>query len=113
MGIHSARQKLPEVITLGASRYTIVPKNKEWFLENQCHGQCRWPAMEVDIVVDQSDTELANTIIHECLHLCYREWQIKPRCGEERTVTGLGFALSALWAQNPDIVEYISNLLET
>lgn len=104
---------LPGTITLGASTYTLIQRNREWYLEHSVHGQCRWPDMEVDLVTEgQKPTEIANTLIHECLHLCYREWNVKPRCGEERTVTSLGFALTALYAQNPDLLAAIGYLLE-
>ena len=106
-------QLIPSTLTLGATMYTIVLRNNEWCLEHGCHGQVRWPDMEMDIVTEgQAPSEIANTLIHECLHLCYREWQIKPKCGEERTVTSLGFALTALYAQNPDLMAGVQSLLE-
>jgi hypothetical protein len=105
--------QFPDYIILGASTYTFVPRNKEWMDEVGCCGRCRWPDMEVDIVTEgQSISEIVNTIIHECLHLCYREWNIKPRCGEERTVTSLGFALTALYSQNPELTAALAALLE-
>jgi len=104
---------LPTQVTLGGSTYKIVPRNREWYDLSGCAGQCRWPDMEMDIVTEgQQPSDLANTLIHECLHLCYREWNIKPRCGEERTVTSLGFALTALYAQNPDLSVSVQTLLE-
>lgn len=104
---------IPDTLTLGATIYTIVLRNKAWCLEHECHGQCRWPDMEVDLVTEgQRPSEIANTLIHECLHLCYREWNIKARCGEERTVTSLGFALTSLFHQNPDLLVTIQALLE-
>lgn len=104
---------VPNQVTLGGSTYTFIPRDGEWMDTSGCAGQCRWPDMEVDIVTEgQTVTEIVNTIIHECLHLCYREWNIKARCGEERTVTSLGFALTALYAQNPNLLSAISALLE-
>lgn len=104
--------KLPPSVKLGATTYRLIERDKAWFDEHELAGQCRWPDMEVDIVTAQAPSEVANTIIHECLHLCYREWNIKPRCGEERTVTSLGYALAALYKQNPQLLAYIQRLLE-
>jgi len=103
----------PTHLTLGGTKYTLTCRTREWMLEHEVHGQCVWPDMNVDIVTEgQAPSEIANTLIHECLHLCYREWQIKPKCGEERTVTSLGFALTALYAQNPDLLILVQSLLE-
>ncbi len=44
--------------------------------------------------------------------MCYQEWHIKPRCGEERTVTALGYAMSALLVQNPDLAACFQRLVE-
>ena len=107
----SLKELLPEYIFLGASTYKVIPRDAEWMELSTCAGQCRWPAMEVDVVYDQAPSEVANTLIHEALHLCYREWQIKPKCGEERTVTALGYALTALYAQNPDLFVSIDALV--
>ena len=102
---------LPSHICLGATTYTVVPRDKAWMEQSGSCGQCRWPDMEVDICYEQSPSEVLNTLLHECLHLCYREWQVKPRCGEERTVTALGFALSALYVQNPDLTRTVDELV--
>ena len=105
---------VPTMIVLGGTRYTILHRNREWYLEHEVYGQVRWPDCEMDVVTEGiTRAELANTLIHECLHLCYREWNIKPRCGEERTVTSLGFALTALYTQNPDLLYAIQTLTES
>jgi len=107
------KELFPTQVSLGGTRYSITCRNREWYLEHEVHGQVVWPDMNMDIVTEgQAPSEIANTFIHECLHLCYREWQIKPKCGEERTVTALGFAITALYAQNPDLTVLIQTLLE-
>ena len=104
---------LPRRLFLGGSIYKVVQRSALWRQAHEVDGQCRFTDMEVDIVVeDRPHTEISNTLIHECLHLCYREFNIKPKCGEERTVTGLGYALNALYAQNPDLLTAIELLQE-
>lgn len=104
---------LPSHIILGGSIYTLHQRSALWRKAEGVDGQCRFDDMEVDLVVeDRPPTEICNTLIHECLHLCYREFNIKAKCGEERTVTALGFAINALYAQNPDLLLAIEALLE-
>lgn len=102
---------LPQTLKIGATKYRIVPRDNEWRDENGVDGQVRFNDLEIDLVTDRPASELANTFIHELLHVCYREWHIKPRCGEERTVTALGFALAALYAQNPTILASLARLM--
>jgi hypothetical protein len=104
------KKLLPSHVAMGATTYIVVPRDGEWMETSGSAGQCRWPDMEVDICYDQAPSEVLNTLLHECLHLCYREWCVKPRCGEERTVTALGFALSALYVQNPDLLRAVDEL---
>lgn len=104
---------LPTVIALGADKYALVQRDREWYLDHEVYGQCRWPDLEVDLVTEGvKHSEIANTLIHECLHLCYRVWNIKSRCGEERTVTSMANAMAALYTQNPDLLTAIAMLLE-
>ena len=103
---------LPSTLKLGASRYKIVARDNEWREKHGVDGQVRFDDMEIDLVSDRPASELLNTLVHEILHVCYREWQIKPKCGEERTVTALGFALTAIYAQNPGLLHTYIDLLE-
>jgi len=103
---------LPKHIKIGGSRYTVVPRDAEWRDDNEVDGLVRPDLLEISIVTeDRPPTEIANTFIHELLHVCYGEWQINPRWHEERTVTSLGYALSAIFAQNPDVLRYIEHML--
>ena len=104
---------LPSVIVLGGSSYKVIQRDAVWREAKEVDGQCRFEDMEVDVVVEgRPASEISNTFIHECLHLCYREFNVKPKCGEERTVTALGFAINALFAQNPDLVYALASLQE-
>jgi hypothetical protein len=104
---------LPSHIILGGSIYKLIQRSALWRDAHHVDGQCRFDDMEVDLAVEgRPASEISNTLIHECLHLCYREFNIKPRCGEERTVTSLGYAVNALYAQNPDLLEALALLQE-
>jgi len=103
---------LPKYIKIGGSRYTCVPRDSEWRDEYGVDGLVRPDLLEISIVTeDRPPTEVANTFIHELLHVCYSEWQISSHWHEERTVTALGYALSAIFAQNPEVMRYIEYML--
>lgn len=104
---------LPRHIILGGSIYKLNQQSALWRKAEGVDGQCRFDDMEVDLVIeDRPVTEICNTLIHECLHLCYREFHIKREGGEERTVTALGYALNALYSQNPSLLTAIELLQE-
>lgn len=95
----------PRRIRIGASQYELIAADARWRAETECDGLCDFDQMKIYVVVeDRPLTEISNTLIHELLHVCYREWHIKPKCGEERTVTALGYALNAVLGQNPELV---------
>lgn len=102
---------LPKHIKIGATRYAVVPRDSEYRSEEGVDGMVSFDTMEINIVTDRPASEVANTFVHELLHVCYREWHIKPKCGEERTVTALGYAMTALYAQNPTVLASIAALL--
>ncbi len=100
-----------DTIHVGATEYKIIQRDAKWRVYSECDGQVRFDDLEIDIVMDRPASELANTIIHELMHVAYREWHIKPGCGEERTVTALGFAMTAIYAQNPELLSWLEDIL--
>ncbi len=102
----------PEKLTLGATKVRLVQETALWYRENgDTYGMFNSETMTVHIVVENVPRdEIANTIIHELLHVCYYAYNVRSKCGEERTVTALGFALNALFAQNPALLTVLSEL---
>ena len=100
------RSTLPQTIRLGLTRYTIACESAEWRSDNEADGMSDFKHFVIHLVTEGRPlSEIYNTLIHELLHVCYREWHIKPRCSEEHTVTSLGFALASLYAQNPPLLQ--------
>ena len=59
-----------------------------------------------------SDQQAADTLLHECLHAIVSVHGMDIRKdGEERTVTVLATALSALIKFNPDLISYLKDAL--
>jgi len=104
---------IPSHLFIGGSIYRVVQRDDAFRKSENVDGQVRFSEMEMDLVVEgRPPFEISNTLIHECLHICYREYHIKPKCGEERTVTALGYAVNALLAQNPDLLACLARLQE-
>jgi len=104
---------LPAAIKVGASQYVVKTEPDIWRTAHGVDGMVDFNNLSLHIVTEGRPlSDIFNTINHELLHVCYREWHIKARCGEERTVTALGFALSAVYAQNPQILEALQLIAE-
>jgi len=104
---------LPSEIRVGATKYTMSFEPDIWRKANGCDGMVDFDTLTIHIVTeDRPLSDVLNTVLHELLHVCYREWHIKPRCGEERTVTALGFAQASLYVQNPDLIHGLQLLTE-
>ena len=102
---------MADTIVVGASKYSIIERDELWRSENGCDGQVRFDEMEIDMVTTRPHSEIANTLIHELMHVVFREYHLKDRSREERVVTTLGFGMTAIYAQNPWVLPYLEDLL--
>jgi len=102
---------IPETIYCGATKYRTIKRDHLWRVYAECDGQVRFDDLEIDMVMDRPKSDLANTFLHELLHVAYREWHISAKRGEEYTVTALGYAMTSIFAQNPNVLPYLEELL--
>jgi hypothetical protein len=103
---------LQDTIIVGATSYSIIERDMLWRANEGCDGQVRFTELEIDLVTeDRPGSEVANTLIHELMHVVWREYHMPSRPREERCVTTLGFGMTAIYAQNPWVLPYIEDLL--
>ena len=102
---------IPASITVGATTYKVIERDNLWRAHEGCDGQVRFDDLEIDIVTERPGSEVANTVTHELLHVVWREYHMPTRPREERCVTTLGFGMTAIYAQNPDLLMYLEELL--
>lgn len=102
---------IPASITVGATLYKIIERDNAWREYAECDGQVRFDDLEIDIVTERANSEVANTVIHELGHVIWREYSLPKRPREERCVTVMGFGYTAIFSQNPDLLMYLEELI--
>ena len=103
---------MADTIVVGASTYRVVERDLLWRSEEGCDGQVRFDDLEIDLVTEERPgSEVANTLVHELMHVVFREYHLKDRSREERVVTTLGFGMTAIYSQNPWVLPYLEELL--
>lgn len=55
---------------------------------------------------------LLDTLIHECLHAIYEHYELSKKDDEERVVATLSHGLTALFVDNPKLIDYIKGALK-
>lgn len=110
MTVKAVLARLPSEIRIGGSRWKLKLQDAAWRTEHEVHGLCSPDTMTVHICYATTPSEAMNTLIHELTHVVWREWNLPERPREERAVTALGFGWAALYSQNPELLEVLSEL---
>jgi hypothetical protein len=104
---------LPTEIKIGAQLYKVLAKTNEWHEDTGLYGKVDFSTHEVSVATEgRTLGEILDTLLHETLHVVWFEWNIPGRPREERAVRGLGTGLAAVYAQNPDYVRAIEQIVE-
>jgi hypothetical protein len=104
---------MPLYIAIGAASYEVILEGEDWYQAEGCVGMVDKEQFTIHLYFDgRPAADCLNTLIHELLHVCYQEYNIKPKCAEERTVTSLGYAMSSLLVQNPMLLPIFGQLVE-
>ncbi|WP_298983369.1 hypothetical protein [uncultured Roseibium sp.] len=104
---------LPGKITVGYQTLDIdvldvIPANNIGGYSGQ-HGR-----ISIDRAYHGKPEELANTVLHEVLHACFHTsglTGLPPGETEELTVTVLGNALTQVFRDNPEFLDWVSKTL--
>ena len=100
---------LPEILRVGSQVYKFVPRDTAWYHAEGSHGTCDFETHEINIATeDRPLSEVLDTVVHEVLHVCWKEWYLGKRPREEPAVTKLATALCAVFSQNPEYLEAIT-----
>ena len=102
-------KKLPETIKIGAFDVKI----KYWSELQETHGQYFESDQTIYLAPSDCATTAADTLLHEIMHAIFAIYIIQPEDDEERTVTTLSLGLTQVFKDNPAVLTYIQNPLDT
>ena len=68
-------------------------------------------AHQIKIYKDQPASEAANTLVHEIMHACYDIFGVRTGDKEERLVETVANAISTVWIDSPEVMEWIGQRL--
>ena len=96
---------LPPRAIIGHRIYKLLPWPKVEASDERARGSHWDKTGEIKVADDLLPHDAAEVLIHELLHAC---WRGLPEDVEERCVTTLAENLAQVWADNPDVVRWIS-----
>ncbi len=102
--------RMPRSIKVGHRRFEVINWDDKAAGAENAWGDCRTEPPTIRIAKGRTRPDRAETMIHEVLHAC---WIGLPseKVSEEQVVTILATNLATVWADNPDLVEWISESL--
>ena len=103
------RVNRPKTVKVKNNEYKIVSKTREWKEENGAYGMIHFDKNLIEIANSQSKQNLVDTVLHEILHAIVEEYKIKftHHKVEERIVTHISQGLTAVFKDNPNLIEWI------
>ena len=102
--------RMPRSIKVGHRRFEVINWDPKAANAEDAFGDCRQEPPVIRIVTKgRTPADRAEVMIHEILHLCWYGLPDKPE--EESAVNYMGINLSQIWADNPDLVAWISHCL--
>ena len=72
------------------------------------YGEVAHTAGIIRIDTTHSAIEVAQTLLHEILHVVCTMWCRAEEDNEERTVSIMSTGLATVWRDNPDVMEWIA-----
>lgn len=95
--------KIPNQVKVGPHQVSIV-----WVGEMEdCCGDYDKEKERIRVDTSMSDTQVADTLLHEILHAIHYIYGIKDEHEEEQVVTVTATALSQVIQDNPDVVKFL------
>jgi len=88
----------------------IVPRDDTWFDIHGIYGQCSTKDLSIDVVTTGDPTIVLDTFIHEIYHAIWYFSNILDSDREERVVTTLTTAFTAVLIDNPELVKLINKV---
>src|SRR5580704_17180888 len=101
--------RMPRSIKVGHRRFEVVSWDAKAAAAEDAFGDCRQEPPIIRIAKGRTPADRAEVMIHEILHLCWYGLPDKPE--EESAVNYMGINLAQIYADNPDLIAWLSHCL--
>jgi hypothetical protein len=102
----------PDKIKVGFHDYVL----EEWDTTSAAmatrHGECDKNYKIIKVCRRFGDFKAANTLIHEIMHACAMEYNLRDEDDEERTVGTMSIALCMVWRDNAVLFDWIADTIK-
>lgn len=102
---------LPTAIKVGHRDFQVQIQDRDWSDRHSANGQCSKDQGLIHIAGHLSGALAAESVLHEVMHAAWYVWRVEDGDDEERTVTTLTMALSCIFRDNPDFVDWYMKTL--
>lgn len=104
--------KLPRKVKIGCYDISVVDWHPHAAAALGRYGE--FSSLELLIRIDLSvnPVVIANTLLHELMHAIYWVYEIRDGDDQERTVTTMATGMTQVFKDNPNIVNFISDLMK-
>jgi hypothetical protein len=100
--------KLPESVKVGHFVYNIEDWCHRSANANGAYGMCSKQEGVIRIDTKALPQMVRDTLLHEIMHACYREWGIASEDDEERTVGQMATAMTTVMIDNPELRKWFA-----
>jgi hypothetical protein len=98
---------IPESIKVGGLRFKVETVKDLKSGDKPCFGIMAWDDQKICLDTSIPSKEMVvNILLHEILHALWAYYNL-PGKDEEKSVFLLANGLSALWKDNPELMDYI------
>ena len=102
--------RMPRQVKVGHRIFSIVPWSTKAADAAGARGNCQQEPPIIRLATYLKPFDKAEVMIHELLHACWGD-MVAEGVSEEDAVTKLASGFSGIWADNPDLVSWISESL--
>ena len=100
---------LPATVKVGYRTYRIEIWDTLEAMGANRYGECSHTARCIRVDVRHGPVQAAETLLHEILHAVWTIQMLKDDDGEERAVSAVSNGLTAVWIDNPGLLEWFSS----
>jgi hypothetical protein len=105
--------KLPSSVKVGYADIQIVPMHTLEGFSHGVFGHFSASELAIRVINDLTETQVANTLLHEVLHACWHVAGLEDEDEEERIVTCLANTYLQVLRDNPDYNRFIQKCLNS